>query len=143
MPFRTSSSLHFRLWVVIGLACLPVFLMVFLDYQEQRHDAVKGLENEVHRMLNSVEMTEESALRSMRQTFQIMARADNLQSLDSADCSGLAQRLMDSMENVANVGAVLPNGTVFCSALPIKKPTSVSNHPWFHHALTSTGITAG
>ena len=143
MSLRTSSSLHFRLWLVIGLACLPVFLMVFLDYRNQRHDAIHGLENEVNRMLNSVEMTEESALRSMRQTFQIMARADNLQSLDGADCSGLARRLMESMENVANVGAVLPNGAVFCSALPLHKQISVSDRPWFRNALASTGITAG
>ena len=143
MTFRINSSLHFRLWAVIGLACLPVFLMVFLDYREQRQGAIAGLKNEVNRMLNAVQMTEESALRSMRQTFQIMARADNLQSLDGADCSGLAQRLMESMEHVANIGAVLPNGKVFCSALPLRTDISVSNRPWFHHALTSTGITAG
>ena len=143
MTSRASSSLHFRLWAVIGLACLPVFLMAFLDYREQRQAAVVGLKNDVNRMLNAVHMTEETALRSMRQTFDIMARADNLQSMDGADCSGLARRLMASMENIANIGAVRPDGTLFCSALPMHAPVSVSDRPWFLNALAGTGITAG
>ena len=117
MALRTPRSLHLRLWIVIALASLPVFLMAFLDYRERRQDAITSLENEVSRMLTAARLAEESALHRMRQTFQIMARADNLQSLDGADCSGLAQRLMQSMEDVANVGAVLPSGAVFCSAI--------------------------
>ena len=117
MPLRTPRSLHLRLWGVIGMACLPVFLMAFIDYRERRQDAIVALENEVSRMLTAARLTEDAALGSMRQTFQIMARADNLQSLDGADCSGLAQHLMQSMEDVANVGAVLPSGAVFCSAI--------------------------
>ena len=143
MTSHTSRSLHFRLWAVIGLACLPVFLMAFLDYREQRQAAVVGLKNEVNRMLNAVHMTQETALRSIRQTFDIMARADNLQSMDSADCSGLARRLMASMENIANIGAALPDGTLFCSALPLRAPVSVSDRPWFLNALAGTGLTAG
>ena len=143
MTFPSRNSLHFRLWAVIALACLPVFLMAFLDYRAQRHNAIADLENEVNRMLNAVHMTEAAAVRSMRQTFDIMARADNLQTLDSADCSGLAQRLMQSMENVANMGAVRPDGTVFCSALPLHGEVSVSARLWFQHALTESGITAG
>ena len=46
-------------------------------------------------MLTAARLTEDAALGSMRQTFQIMARADNLQSLDPQDCSGLAQRLLE------------------------------------------------
>ncbi len=143
MAQLVPRSLHLRLWAVIGMACLPVFLMAFLDYRERRHDAITGLENEVSRMLVSVHLTEDAALRSMRQTFRIMARADNLQSLNSADCSGLAQRLMQSMEDVANVGAVLPNGAVFCSATPWRTEVTVTDRQWFRDALAGTGITAG
>ena len=143
MALRTTRSLHLRLWAIIGLACLPVFLMAFLDFRERRHDAVASLENEVNRMLMAVQLTEEAALRSMRQSFQIMARADNLQSLDGADCSGLAQRLMQSMEDVANVGAALPDGTVFCSAVPLRAPVTLGDHQWFRDALEGTGISPG
>lgn len=143
MTPRTTRSLHLRLWAIIAMACLPVFLMAFLDYRERRHDAIAALDNEVGRMLAAVHLTEESALRSMRQTFQIMARADNLQSLDGADCSGLAQRLMQSMEDVANVGAVLPNGAVFCSAISLRTVVTVSDRQWFRDASMGQGITTG
>lgn len=143
MTPRTTRSLHLRLWAVIGMACLPVFLMAFLDYRERRHDAIAGLENEVDRMLVAVRPTEDAALRSMHQSFQIMARADNLQSLDGADCSGLARRLMQSMEDVANVGAVLPNGAVFCSAIPLRTEVTVNDRQWFQDASVGQGITTG
>lgn len=143
MTLRTSSSLHLRLWAVVGFACLPVFLMAFLDYRERRHDALVELQNDGDRMLIAVRMAEESSFRSMRQTFQIMARSDNLQSLDSADCSGIAWRLMQSMEDVVNVGAVLPDGTAFCSAVPMHSVVSVKDRAWFRSALTGTDITAG
>ncbi len=143
MTFRTASSLHLRLWAVIGLACLPVFLMAFADFRERRHDAIAGLENEGDRMLIAVRMAEEASFRSMRQTFQIMARSDNLQSLDSADCSGMARRLMQSMEDVVNAGAVLPDGTTFCSAVPMHSVVSVKDRSWFRSALTGTDITTG
>ena len=69
MPLRTPRSLHLRLWGVIGMACLPVFLMAFFDYRERRQDAIAALENEVSRMLTAARLTEDAALGSMRQTF--------------------------------------------------------------------------
>ncbi|MBL8365065.1 MAG: hypothetical protein JNN14_07280, partial [Comamonas sp.] len=140
---RTPRSLHLRLWGVIGMACLPVFLMAFFDYRERRQDAIVALENEVSRMLTAARLTEDAALRSMRQTFQIMARADNLQSLDPQDCSGLAQRLLQSMEDFANLGAALPDGTVFCSASPGQTRVSVTDRNWFQEAQSGEGITSG
>lgn len=140
---RTTRSLHLRLWVVIGMACLPVFLMAFFDYRERRQDAITGLENEVVRMLATAKLAEDAALRNMQQTFQIMARADNLQSLDPADCSGLAQRLLQSMEDFVNLGAALPDGTVFCSAVPSRAEVSVADRLWFQDALARDGITEG
>ncbi len=94
-------------------------------------------------MLTAARLTEDAALGSMRQTFQIMARADNLQSLDPQDCSGLAQRLLQSMEDFANLGAALPDGTVFCSASPRQTRVSVTDRNWFQEAQSGEGITSG
>ena len=143
MPFRTPRSLHLRLWVVIAMASLPVFLMAFFDYRERRQDAIAGLENEVTRMLTAARLTEEAALRNMRQTFQIMARADNLQSLDPADCSGLARRLLQSMEDFANLGAARPDGRVFCSASKLPEDVTVNDRQWFQDAMAGKDITTG
>jgi diguanylate cyclase (GGDEF)-like protein/PAS domain S-box-containing protein len=143
MALHTPRSLHLRLWVVIAMASLPVFLMAFFDYRERRQDAVTGLENEVTRMLSTARLTEDAALRNMLQTFQIMARADNLQSLDPDDCVGLAQRLLQSMSDFSNLGAALPDGRIFCSASPLGTQVSVRERQWFQDAMAGDGITAG
>lgn len=136
-------SLHLRLWGVVGVACLPLFLITFLDYRERRQEAIKALQNEITQKMTAGRQAEEAALRSMRQTFQIMARADYLLSPGPADCSGLALRLVQSMENFANLGAVQPDGQVFCSAIPTRMGTSMADRLWFQDALAHDGITEG
>ncbi len=125
------------------MASLPVFLMAFFDYRERRQDAITALESEVLRMLTAARLSEDAALRNMRQTFQIMARADNLRSLDPADCSGLARRLLQSMEDFANLGAARPDGRVFCSASKLPEVVTVNDRQWFQDAMAGEDITTG
>ena len=143
MLMHALRSLHLRLWGVVGVACLPLFLITFLDYRERRQEAIKALQNEITQKMTAGRQAEEAALRSMRQTFQIMARADYLLSPGPADCSGLALRLVQSMENFANLGAVQPDGQVFCSAIPTRMGTSMADRLWFQDALAHDGITEG
>lgn len=145
LPQSLPQSLHLRLWLVIALASLPVFLLAFVDYHERRQEAVRSLQNEVQAMLRAAQRGQEGAQKSMLQTFQIMARADNLQSLDPADCSGLARRMLLTMQDFTNLGAVLPDGRIFCSALnihPTGEMPSVADRPWFQRAVVEQGLGA-
>jgi len=72
-----------------------------------------------------------------------MAGADNLRRLDPEDCQGLARRLAQAAGDYHNIGAALPDGRVFCSALPMTGPANVSDRRWFQEGLTATGLTHG
>ncbi|MBY0454455.1 MAG: EAL domain-containing protein [Burkholderiaceae bacterium] len=144
MPLNPQKSLHLRLWVIIGLAVLPLFLMSFWDYQERRQNAITSLGNDVARMLASARLEEDAAIQNVRLVLEIMSRSDRMASIDPSICSTLAARLMKSADNFINIGAALPDGTVFCSAQPMHGLTSsVTDRAWFQDALVSHGLSAG
>lgn len=142
-----TRSLHWLLWQVIALACLPILLLTFLDYREQRQEALRALDTEVGSVLLAARLGQEASLRSLQQTFEIMARADNLRRLDPQDCAGLAQRLLRSMVDFSDLGAARPNGRLWCSAQEpgpdADGPPTVNAQGWFRDALSGSGMTAG
>jgi len=140
-----SLSLNLRLWLVVALACLPVVLMAVADFRQQRRDAAAHLQDEVERMRVTARLAEEHTLRSLRQTFQIMERADNLRTLSPEDCSLLAQRLLLTLQDFDDLGAALPDGRVFCSARDFAgaRRLSMADRAWFQHALKAPGLGPG
>lgn len=143
MLLKHYQSLRFRLWAIIILAVLPLFLMAFLDYKNRREDTIIHLNQDIAQIVVSAQLEESAALKSVELLLKIMSRADNISALDPSDCSQLSARLLLSLETIFNLGAVLPDGTVFCSALPIQNEVNVSDRTWFQQAIQSNGLAQG
>ncbi|HRP66609.1 MAG TPA: EAL domain-containing protein, partial [Thauera sp.] len=143
MAATASTSLSFRLWAVIVIAVLPVLALTVLDYLGQRSQAISDAEHDSVRMLVAAQQEEDRTLHSVANVLSVMARSDNLRSLDSDDCDGLVQRLLSTFTDFHNLGAVLPDGRLFCSGLPGRAGISVADREWFKAALGGTGVTAG
>ncbi|WP_454457080.1 bifunctional diguanylate cyclase/phosphodiesterase [Thauera phenylacetica] len=137
------SSLSFRLWLTIAIAVLPVLLFAFFDYQERREQAVAEMRAEIALRLADANREAQAAHRAVALVLRIMARSDDLRSLDSAQCSGIAGRLLESLEGFANIGAALPDGEIFCSGRPMSTAVSVIDRAWFRTSLGSDGISPG
>ena len=141
--FPANLSMSARLWLIVLVTIAPLATMGFLQYQEVRRDALDQVEQRGQVMLQSLRTLEHSAERNVRQLLTIMAAANDLKDLDPDECSGLARRLMHSVENIANIGAVLPNGDIFCSAEPLPQAVNASDRQWFKAARTAQGMTPG
>jgi hypothetical protein len=139
----SQCSLSSRLWVVLALAMLPLIGLTIYDYQHARQDALTHIEHDARLMLNGAQIEENSAFRQVGQLFRIMAIADNLQNLDPEQCNALSRRLVSTFEDFSNLGAVWPNGEIFCSATPLSKSVQVSDRKWFQDAIKSEGLTKG
>jgi len=141
---RTSSfSLSSRLWLVLALAMLPLLALTVYDYRRERQGAIVNLEQDARLMLQAATIEEEAALRDVRQTLRTMAGADDMRELDPAACNGLVRRLLNSAENIANLGAAYPTGDVFCSAQTMDKPVNVADREWFQESLSNNQISKG
>ncbi|TAH45683.1 MAG: EAL domain-containing protein [Betaproteobacteria bacterium] len=143
MRIPATTSLNLRLWAVIALAVVPIFVMVLLDYRTQRVETARAIEANMAGMLAATGEEEGVAQRTVLNTFRLMAQSDNLRTLDASDCSGIAQRLLGTLTNFHNLGAALPDGRVFCSGSATQAAPEVGQRTWFRHALTADGITAG
>ena len=110
------NSLNFRLWLTIAIAVIPIFLFMLLDYQERREQAVAGIHTEISNRLADANREAKAAHRAVGLALRIMARSNEVQSLDSEQCNALARRLLKSLEGFSNIGLALPDGKVACSA---------------------------
>lgn len=138
-----TSTLSQRLWITIAIAIAPVILFALFDYQERRDRAVQEIYNEIDHFLGDVHRTAQSAHETVENALKIMARANDLDALDAAECSGIASRLSQTFERFANIGAALPDGSVFCSAQPLSGPVNVSDRVWFRASVSSDFIGPG
>lgn len=138
-----ASSLHLRLWAVIALAVVPMFVMVVFDYRAQRQKAIVTIERDVARMLVAARQEEELDLQSVQVVLQIMANSDNMRALDQFECSNIARRLLESLTDFHNIGAVLPDGTLFCSGIAPGGDFNMADRAWFIEARRGDGITQG
>ena len=137
------TSLNFRLWLTIAIAVLPVLLFVFFDFHERREQAVAETRAEIALRLADANHEAQAAHRAVALVLRIMARSNDLQALDSAQCSGIAGRLLESLDGFANIGAALPDGEIFCSGRPMSAPVTVIDRAWFRTSLDSDEISPG
>ena len=137
------TSLNFRLWLTIAIAVLPVLLFVFFDFHERREQAVAETRAEIALRLADANREAQAAHRAVALVLRIMARSNDLQALDSAQCSGIAGRLLESLDVFANIGAALPDGEIFCSGRPMSAPVTVIDRAWFRTSLDSDEISPG
>ncbi len=136
-------SLNFRLWMVVLLAVLPIFSMVAFDYQEQRRELARALEDDVLRMLSVAEQQERLALESVQGTLKVMARAMIWIRSTPCEPTGLVQRMLDTLADYNNLGAALPDGRVFCSGRGAAGATTVQDRRWFIEASKGKGLGRG
>ncbi|WP_341645767.1 bifunctional diguanylate cyclase/phosphodiesterase [Thauera sp. SDU_THAU2] len=137
------NSLRLRLWLTIGLALAPVLMFVLADYHQQRTRTIERAHEEIFQYLSAARREADKAHQNVGLALQLMARSNDLSSLDGAACEDVAQRVLASMEDVMNIGAAHSDGQIFCSALPGRKNVNIADRAWFQATLNGEGISHG
>ena len=143
MRTMIRNSLNLRLWLTIAIAVIPIFLFMLLDYHERREQAVAGIHAEISNRLTDADREAKAAHRAVGLALRIMARSNEVQSLGSEECSALAGRLLDSLEDFSNFGLALPDGNVVCSAQSSAEVVNVADRAWFQNSLHHHGLSPG
>ncbi len=139
----SGSSLAKRFWQLLLLVFAPMLILIVHDYYSERQASIDHVEQRAKVMMFSLRVAEEAAEREARQLLSTMALANDMRDLKAEECNGLASRLHASAENFANIGAVLPNGEVFCSSLGVKSSINVQDRAWFQEVQSAQGMTHG
>jgi len=137
------KSLRVRLLLLVLVAVIPAWGVIAYSASEQRRIAIAEIQRNVLRLAKFSAHGEEQVLQGARQILIALANyvrtADDNPAGSSAFCAGLLKQF----RRYANMGAVKSNGDVFCSAVPLDKPTSAADQSWFRRAVESGGFAVG
>ena len=137
------GSLRTRLILLILVAVVPAMaVMLYTAWEQRQLDVIHIRERMAH--LTKLEAREErQILEGGRQILQAMAHFLQRSDGDSVSCASFFSSLLEHYQRYANLGAVKPDGHVFCSAVPLSAPANASDRVWFQRTMASRDFTFG
>lgn len=118
-PFRWLGSrplvrsLRFRLVLLVLLASLPSFALLFLTASQQRDDAIAAGQDESRRLARLVAADQSSVATQIETVLSATALADELRGATNDGCQAVLQRLLrpntDPLQNNANAAPLEDN----------------------------------
>ena len=138
MAQHVFSSLRARLLVSVAIAALPVLSLVVYTGLEHRQQAMEQAQARILQTARAIARDQQQSIEIGRQLLITLAHLPAVQQLDSAACHGIFSATLAQHKRYINLGAIAPDGRVFCSALPVENLLGRFNalgSVWFQSAL--------
>ncbi len=137
------GSLRIRLIFLILMAVVPALAVMLYTAWEQRQLDVTHIREKVAHLTKLEAREERQILEGGRQILEAMAHFLQRSDGDSVSCASFFTSLLEHYQWYANLGAVKPDGHVFCSAVPLPGPTDASDRIWFQRTMASREFAFG
>jgi signal transduction histidine kinase len=137
------ASLRVRLLLLVVLAFLPAFVLVIYTALEQRRLSAVEFQATAMRVARLAAVEHSHVILESRQLLTTLAQLREVRERDARACSVLVASLLAQREAYANLGAVDPQGEVFCSALPMAEATNVADRAYFRRAVETRTFAVG
>ncbi len=129
--------------LLVLLSIIPSFGFALYTGFQQRWMAQANALQDTVRLARTAADKYERSIEDTRQLLVTLARFPEFRNLDADACRALLGALLKQDPRYANFGVVRPDGTVVCSALPMKAPVSASGRGWFQHAVATRDFAVG
>lgn len=140
---RNSSSLRFRLQLLVFFALLPAFVLTILGTVERRRLAAVSAQEQAL-LLTHVAVSNHGALfEGARQLLTTLAHLPMVYNANSVQCNKLMAELVDLHPPYINIGVIALDGTLICSGLPITGIVNLSDRGYFRDALAGKSFSVG
>lgn len=130
-------TLRVRLLLLVLLALVPVLALVLAAGLEARHAEGSRVQEQAMQLVRQIARDQEQSINESRQFLITLAQLPALLARDAAACSRFMANARKQYPRYANLGALLPDGRVFCSAQPFTPGTRATSNAWFRRALES------
>jgi PAS domain S-box-containing protein len=137
---KLTSSLRFRLIVLILLAVLPMLGLTLYNNLEQRRAAAQETQEEALRL---AQLMQDQLIENTRQLLAALAQLPEIRSGDPAACQALLADFLAQYPMYAALSAATPGGDVWCSAPPPSQPVNVADRSWFQRLLQTKDFVVG
>lgn len=139
----TFSGLRARLLLFLLLAMLPVLGLILYTAYHSWKLAESFTRDETARLVRLATSDYQRLVESTRHLLGALAGVAEVRERNPASCSALFDRLKMGYPHYANLGAIGPDGYVFCSATPLTARTLVTDRSYFRRAIETRGFVIG
>ena len=137
------GSLRARLILLILVAVVPAVAVTLYTVLEQKRLDVLSIEKKLAHLTKLEARQERQIIEGGRQILQAMAHFLQTSDGNPLGCTSFFADLLMHYQRFANLGAVKPDGQVFCSAVPLSAPTDASDRVWFQRTMESRKFSFG
>lgn len=131
------ASLRHRLLLLVLLAVLPALALLVSTAWEQRRQAAHAAQEDALRLARLASTQHERLIEGARSLLVGLAQLSDVQMHNSRACSALFAEVQRRFPLYRNVGAVRPDGQVFCAAHPPAGEKNVADRQFFQQAFSS------
>ncbi len=137
------TSLRYRLLLLVLVALLPAFGLILSTAWEQRRQAVARAQDDALRLARLAATNHERLVEGARSLLTGLAQLSAVQMHDARACSALFAAVQRQFPLYTNLGAIRPDGVVFCSARPLPGPRALADKPSVERTLATREFTVG
>lgn len=137
------SSLRVRILLLVLLAVIPALVLTLYTASEDRQREKTKVQQNALQLARLVSSHQERMIEEGRHLLIGLAQLPEVRSRNPEFCSRLFAGMLKQFPCYANIGAVEPNGNIFCSAVPLKRPINIGDGPGIKHAIQTHHFTVG
>src|SRR3990172_2535697 len=137
------SSLRIRLLLLVLLAVIPALGLILYTGLEQRRQAAVHAKKDALRVLDQSVMQQDLLIAGARQLLVALVSLPEVRHHDSGGCNALFFDILGRYPFYANLGAIAPNGDLFCSARSLGGPINVAERAYFRRAMATRDFAIG
>jgi diguanylate cyclase (GGDEF)-like protein len=130
------ASLRHRLLLLVLLAVMPALALLLATTWEQRRQAAQGARDDALRIARLASSQHVGLVEGARALLVGLSQLSDVQMHNARACNAVFADVQRTFPLYKNVGAVRPDGHVFCAARP-HPATNVAELDYFRQALTS------
>jgi diguanylate cyclase (GGDEF)-like protein len=135
------TRLRYRLLLLVLLVVLPALALILSTAWEQRRQAADDAKADALRLARVASSQHERLIEGARSLLIGLAQLSDVQMHNSRACSALFAEVQRRFPLYQNIGAVRPDGQVFCTARGRPGSRNVGGIPHFQQALSAREFT--
>ena len=134
-------SLRHTLLLLVLLTALPALALILSTAWEQRRQAVAGAQEDALRLARLAAADHARLVEGARSLLIGLAQLSDVQMHNAKACTALFATVQQQFPLYTNIGAIRPDGEVFCAARPHASGDNVRDAPFFRRALAAREFT--
>jgi PAS domain S-box-containing protein/putative nucleotidyltransferase with HDIG domain len=132
-----------RLLLIVILAIIPSIALTVINATEARHQAENNIQEDLQNLTLLLTEEEKHIFNDERTLLISLSGLPEIRFGDTPACNQRLSSILTANPDNLNLGVIDKNGEIFCSALPINGPVTVSDRSYYQHALEFRDFSVG